>query len=40
MSVFFLNLTLCFSVRDKGMETCKDLMDAFQACVKTLSEGS
>lgn len=34
------NLALCFSVREKGAEHCKDLIDAFQACIKTLSEGS
>lgn len=36
----FVNLVLCFSVREKGAEDCKDLIDAFQACIKTLSEGS
>lgn len=35
-----VNLALCFSVREKGAEDCKDLIDAFQACIKTLSEGS
>ncbi|TDG98218.1 hypothetical protein EPR50_G00214760 [Perca flavescens] len=27
-------------VREKGEEACNDLIDAFQACIKTLSEGS
>lgn len=36
----FRNLALCFSVREKGAEGCRDLIDAFQACIKTLSEGS
>ncbi|CAB1412891.1 unnamed protein product [Pleuronectes platessa] len=27
-------------VRERGVEDCKDLIDAFQACIKTLSEGS
>lgn len=35
-----MNVALCFSVREKGVEDCKDLIDAFQACMKTLSEGS
>ena len=35
-----VNATLCFSIREKGAEDCKDLIDAFQACIKTLSEGS
>lgn len=37
--VLALTLPLCSSVQ-KGAEDCKDLLDAFQACVKTLSEGS
>lgn len=36
----FLYLHLPFSVRKEGAEDCKDLIDAFQACIKTLSEGS
>lgn len=36
----FVYPLLCFSVRKKGAEDCKDLIDAFQACIKTLSEGS
>lgn len=36
----FVYLHLCFSVRKEGAEDCKDLIDAFQACIKTLSEGS
>lgn len=35
-----VNVALCFSVKEKGAEGCKDLLDAFQACIKTLSEGS
>lgn len=32
-------LSLCSSVQKEAGD-CKDLLDAFQACVKTLSEGS
>lgn len=27
-------------IKEKGLEHCKDLIDAFQACMKTLSDGS
>lgn len=37
--VLSLTLSLCSSIQ-KGAEDCKDLLDAFQACIKTLSEGS
>ena len=37
--LFYKSCFFCFSLRERRVEDCKDLIDAFQACIKTLSEG-
>lgn len=32
--------SVCFSVKEKGGEACKELMEAFAACVKSNAEAS
>lgn len=32
--------SVCFSVKENGEEACKELMEAFAACVKSNAEAS
>lgn len=38
--ISFLFVCLFCSVAEKGAEGCKDLMEAFAACVKSAAEGT